>query len=914
MRKILIIVYSLFFVTSLWGGDKGGVDSIVVLNSLDSMDVTTGYMFRLLEKKYPAIFFDHNPLNVPAVTTMKEVDSIQDLLLRKYPSPPQMVVCIGGPSWLICKELFQGVWNDVPTIVCYSNDDVPASTEDLLAKKIKVDSNTVSMALLTRGTNTLSLDMPFYPKENIELMYTLIPQMKRMVFISDDRYISQIARSSISRSLESDFPNLRCTYLSTPALDTESLLDSLGRYEKNVGVLYFSWLVYKQKGSNRTYLDNKIQKIISSFSRNPVFLYQDLDMDTNRFAGGCFNLIEDYAARTAGIIASVIQGASPREISPDNTYTPRTVLDYNYLRQFKIDESLYPRDVTYLNAPQSLLKQYKYYILGGLVILLLAIAVAALRIRMVYFRKREDEKNKNVAWKYIDIIEKQNKRYALAIRASRMNSWLFDVETGIIDNACEYIADENLKNIFGRYELDKFLTIVHPEDLPVVNKVIKRLITGESEYESFLCRIESPVIEGLIVWIENHVAALEHNASGKPVKFVGTTVDISDRISMEEALKSAREEAENMSKSKFELLADISHHIKTPLNAIVGFSEILPTVSDKKEMETYVKVIENNNTVLLQLISDVLDCSKIEAGTMDFIYSAVDFRDLFIQVEQSAKAQLSKNGVALIFEDKGGEIVTRTDRNRIMQVLKNFVSNAIKFTEKGEVRFGYGLRGKDVYCYVSDTGIGIPEDELQQLFSKPEEGHKAYSPESGLGLYLCENIITSLGGLIGADATPGEGSTFWFTIPYEPAEAAASVSVSYEEKADFIDKEKATILIAEDDASNYLLFESILKKDFYLIHAWNGEEAVELFKQHKPHIILMDIKMPVLDGYGAARKIRELSSRVPIIAVTAYYDLDETNPEGDCFNGYISKPIQPGAFKESVMKLLNEKFYFTSGE
>ena len=214
---------------------------------------------------------------------------------------------------------------------------------------------------------------------------------------------------------------------------------------------------------------------------------------------------------------------------------------------------------------------------------------------------------------------------------------------------------------------------------------------------------------------------------------------------------------------KSAFLANMSHEIRTPLNAIVGFSDLLVEAEDIEERKEYVKIVRNNNELLLQLITDILDLSKIEAGTFDFTYGDVNVNLLCENIVRSMEMKVSE-GVALVFDSNLPQYHLISDRNRLHQVISNFVNNAIKFTSQGSIRVGYQMKGEELEFYVQDTGIGIDKEQQLHIFERFVKLN-SFVPGTGLGLAICQSIIEQLGGRIGVDSEPGKGSRFWFRLP-----------------------------------------------------------------------------------------------------------------------------------------------------
>ena len=246
-----------------------------------------------------------------------------------------------------------------------------------------------------------------------------------------------------------------------------------------------------------------------------------------------------------------------------------------------------------------------------------------------------------------------------------------------------------------------------------------------------------------------------------------TVHDITQLKQAEKQLTLAKEKAENADLSKSTLLATLSHEIRTPLNAITGFAEILASANTEEEKAQYQEIIKMNADLLLQLVNDILDMSKIEAGTLEFVYTKVDINLLLSDLRQLFQMKVNDAGgnIQIIAEPSLPSCSIETDRNRVAQVLSNFTTNAIKFTQEGTISIGYEARDTELYFYVTDTGAGIPADKLPEVFGRFVKLNKD-KKGTGLGLSISKTIVNKLEGQIGADSVEGKGSTFWFTIPY----------------------------------------------------------------------------------------------------------------------------------------------------
>lgn len=454
----------------------------------------------------------------------------------------------------------------------------------------------------------------------------------------------------------------------------------------------------------------------------------------------------------------------------------------------------------------------------------------------------------------------------------------------------------------------QYFSKIFKEDRKRVEKAYDDLIEGRSDKvreEYRVINVQNNIHR--IEWVEAQAAVETRDENGKPLTLVGSSQVITTRKKMEMELTTARDRAEESNRLKSAFLANMSHEIRTPLNAIVGFSGILASTDEEEEKQEYVSIIENNNTLLLQLISDILDLSKIEAGTLEFQYSNIDLNKMLNELTSSLQLKIKSEKVQLTCHLAEKNCFIHTEKNRLSQLLINLISNAIKFTTEGYIRFGYELRGKEIYFYVSDTGCGIPKDKQKSIFGRFVKLN-SFEQGTGLGLSICQTLVEHMGGTIGVDSEEGKGSTFWFTLPYKAAIAVEESIKKEEIQPISIEKNKFTILIAEDNESNYKLFASILKGEYQLIHAWDGQEAVEMFKQYNPQIILMDINMPVMDGYEATKEIRKYSAKVPIIAITAFaYASDEQRVMESGFDGYMPKPINARLLKAQLTEIMQKR-------
>ena len=464
--------------------------------------------------------------------------------------------------------------------------------------------------------------------------------------------------------------------------------------------------------------------------------------------------------------------------------------------------------------------------------------------------------------------------------------------------------DENtpLSEIVGVYSK------LHPDDRIKALEFICNVINGTEKNFQRDVRVMRNGKDERWNWLSMNMIVTNYDPEQNIIELIGINYDITELKETEAELVIARDEAQAMDRLKSAFVANMSHEIRTPLNAIVGFSNLLVDTDDIEERRKYIKIVQENNDLLLQLISDILDLSKIEAGMFDFTFDNVDANKLCQEIVYSLQIKTSEN-VNLVFDDNEQECYLRSDKNRLYQVLSNFVNNAIKFTHEGSIHVGYEIKGEHIEFYVSDTGVGIERERQSQIFERfVKLDH--FVNGTGLGLSICKSIVEQLGGRIGVDSEPGKGSRFWFTHPYviplQNKEDSMTVSQSNEINNMVVRKDNPVVLVAEDTRSNYLLIFSILRKDYTVEWAHDGLEAVQMCKELSPDIILMDIRMPVMDGLEATRKIREFNSTIPILAVTAFaFESDKEKAREAGCSGFITKPISVSLLKEQIKNALN---------
>ncbi len=374
------------------------------------------------------------------------------------------------------------------------------------------------------------------------------------------------------------------------------------------------------------------------------------------------------------------------------------------------------------------------------------------------------------------------------------------------------------------------------------------------------------------------------------------------------------QKAEKASQMKSLFLANMSHEIRTPLNAIEGFSRVLVETDSEVERMKYYQIIESNNQRLGSLVNEILDLSRVESGDIAIKKDMTDLNQLCESITQIFKFRCP-DSVKLEWDKPILSAMLKTDANRITQVLSNLIGNALKHTSNGRITYGYRLidEMQNIEFFVADTGSGIAPEIQEHIFDTYVSGDAEQQQGFGLGLALCKIIVEKLGGTIRVESTVGKGSTFTFVLPFEGTvgdisteSTTTSANVRTIRVSERPLQNMKTILVVEDEDSNYELVKIVLQKRYRLLRAHNGIEAVQMNEDEHPDMILMDIRMPGMNGLDATRIIKEVSHDTPVVALSAYaFDEDIRQAKAAGCDEFMSKPFRVEHLIEMVRKYVD---------
>ena len=501
----------------------------------------------------------------------------------------------------------------------------------------------------------------------------------------------------------------------------------------------------------------------------------------------------------------------------------------------------------------------------------------------------------------------------------------------------EMSQDEILSSI------SKIKNKIYEDDLPSIESLIKTLSNTKNDTFSIEYRINSH--DGHFKWLRTRGKIVSRTDDGGTIRIVGVNTDISFQKEIEETLHinehlfknqnealvklneelaesyqeiqkinvqlmATKEKAVESDQLKSAFLANMSHEIRTPMNGIVGFAHLLtePGLSEEK-INQYVEIINGGSKQLLTVIDDIIDISKIESGQLKISAGETHINELIIELYSLYATLKEESEVQFSFsvDLRDSEDVIIIDRIRLRQILNNLLSNAFKFTTSGEINFGYKVKDDILEFKVSDTGSGIAPEYHQLIFERFRQVETLSIPltgGTGLGLSISKALVELMGGKIQVNSELNQGTTFTFSIPYLKKSYDNSPSLVQSKVIEKLNFENITLLVAEDEDINFMYMDELLSlSHITLIRARNGEEAVEMCKRHNDiKLVLMDIKMPRMDGYQATRLIKEFNKSIPIIALTAYAMTDDRNKAilAGC-DDYITKPV----IKKQLFHLLN---------
>lgn len=826
-------------------------------------------------------------LNLLLIDSEQKLKDKQDQFFSLYREKPLSVIYLGTNAWVLMRDQVRDKWGDLPSIVCSETGEI-VDRKYYLNKQYPADGSAIPLQEALKGYNATGVVVPYYFESTVDLVKQLMPDLRRLIFISDRRYVSSWLRKHLADEVEVSFPGGRVDFFTEGNCSTDSLISVLSERDStySTAVLFYSWIMEKTF-SERGLWVNSLYQSINGISRHPVFSVNDMGMEGGFVIGGYFNGARTIEKYLWPLLPRIFAGESMAGIPVVFVNEPRKYLNYELLQRVIQDTSLYPRDAIYLNAPPTFLDKYWLHLFVGIAFLFILIGciwyyvittkhkMKEVELRLLsryrdlfnnmplpYIRQRVIQGEEDVELEVLDVnrafakkiaskgeivfergkvvrhmfgkaytpllqaipqvlakhmsysfeyyhestsryytimvmptseediieiffiditdihnfqvhLETMNHKLTMALEAADLVPWRYNLDEEKIVYESDASQNEGKPDTAERaireILFDEYIETIHPSFRTCVQQAFTDLCSGKvKKIRKEYCLNDKIPGSNSHEWEEIQVMAEYDEGSGKPKALIGSTISITERKQLEHDLRKAKVKAEESNRLKSAFLANMSHEIRTPLNAIVGFSNILASSEDMEEKKEFIDIIEKNNSLLLQLINDILDLSRIEAGTLEFSYDYTDMNRLLKELEHTSRLRNENPDVRIVFEDYLPTCVTSTDRNRFSQLFLNLMNNALKFTERGVISFGYKLlEDQNLWFYVKDTGCGIPKEKQKDIFGRFVKLN-SFVQGTGLGLSICEMIVTQMNGTIGVDSEEGKGSTFWFTLPYRP--------------------------------------------------------------------------------------------------------------------------------------------------
>ncbi|MCF0196776.1 MAG: response regulator, partial [Bacteroidaceae bacterium] len=824
---------------------------------------------------------------------------------------PDYVVMIGNFSFNL-RQHIQEAWGDIPLLLISrsfrsgSLSDYYTSNTDLIP-----DDFGKPLEDIRRHYNVALMIIPDYCEPTVDLMVRMNPKMKEFLFFTTNIFVQRRAAQRIEAYLKKEYPSIKFRMIMASEEGSETFHEYIVREHPEVGILMGSW-VFETVGvrGNVTLTTNDLRMMASS--KNPIYSLREAYMKAG-CVGGVFVDNVKIKQQIHATIRQMLDGVSMHDVPTYVAGDTVIRMDYPLMQKYKMSANNCPEGTVFTDRPATFWEMYFWQVIVCILLALVALVYLTLKLRLQK-KKIDTLKDKET------FINKMPIPYASVDLAYDDDGNVTRVAYRAMNRAYKELLEQNSYDKKAGLLFNPGFLAEKANEMRQQQHDVRFTYFFENTntyYEFTGCSVGTEVrnyanIANVDVFAINMTeqCMLANEIQAKAEEL---TDALSEKMEKEQALMVALDKANETDRMKSAFLASMSHEIRTPLNAIVGFSNLIVESVENEEFTQFAEIINTNNDLLLTIIGDVLDFAKIESNTIDLVKVPTDINEVISSTANTVRFRVQK-GVQVKPMVHDTPCVTLADFSRVSQIVINLLTNACKFTSQGAITSGYEIRDDGmIYIYVTDTGRGIEKDKLEEVFEQFVK-LDSFTQGTGLGLSISKKLVTLMGGEIGVRSDGiGCGCTFWFTLPYIPCdveefvnEAEATIIGTPDEETPVDNRKK--ILVAEDNDSNYLLVEQYLKRDYQLTHVYNGEEAVKVFQTLQPDVILMDIGMPVMDGYEATEQIRKLSTEVPIIALTAYaFVSDKEKIMKSGFNGYVSKPVSKQALQKVLEPFVKEE-------
>lgn len=849
-------------------------------------------------------------LNNSVIFNEEDYVNLENMIFDNYQeAAPDYLVLIGNFAFNL-RDRIKEEWGDVPMLLISQNNKY-ASLDYYFTAVNNQDSvgppKMKPLEDLRKDFNFSLVLTPNKQRETVDMMIQMFPDMKKIVFMADGIYVNRQINRVLKEYIGLKYPNVEYEWLF--AGDENVMISYLNNEDYNVGLLLSTWY-YTAPGVSGLPQMSTTDSFLINGAHRPVFGLRNAYMPYG-ILGGYFACPEEIYSNVHDALIDLLSDRDMREVPFRVPSKAFPYIDYPKLRSLDLPLSICPKDTVFIDRPDSFWDRYQVYILIGAAVLLIGLMLLLLWC----FSKKGPR------------MRQDYERLLNSMPIGFMHCIVNLDRDGIVKAIHYGNQNKTLKMLVQDYNLTEMKS---GEYANYWQETADAIMDDAAPKTSI---VKAPNDDVYIEFIVNPDKKSRENRLMLDI----FAIDVTDKMKVEHVLRDAAKKAVEADNMKTAFLANMSHEIRTPLNAIVGFSNLLCKTVDLEKKKRFIEIIETNNQLLLKLIGDILDISKADSDKMVFNMYKIDVNKLLtnvcsgIDVTKKPEVQIDvKLGMDKCF--------ITSDPYRITQVINNLLTNAIKFTERGTIIVGYELVPNNMLrFYVKDPGLGISQADMGKLFTRFSKLN-SFIQGTGLGLSISKAIVEKLGGQMKAEsAGRGKGSTFYFTIPYVldettdnfeqvPAtddetriealrmksKVATGGDVKGGSQGSLVDPslpsykyERKKIMVVEDNESNFQLFKELLSDRFDIVHAKDGDESIRIYAKETPDLVLMDINLPIKDGYQATADIRMLSKTVPIIAVTAYAQMsDRQKIMNSGFTDYISKPVEEDTLISTIRKYL----------